>query len=52
MMDKKLERLWYVLHTKSRHENVVNDGLLKKSMEVFLPQGDDPRAPFSRLFVR
>jgi transcription antitermination factor NusG len=26
------------LHTKSRFENVVNDGLLKKSLEVFLPK--------------
>jgi len=38
MNDRKLERLWYVLHTKSRHENVVNDGLLKKSIDVFLPK--------------
>ncbi|MCP5048827.1 MAG: transcriptional antiterminator, partial [bacterium] len=38
MTDKKLERLWYVLHTKSRHESVVNDGLLKKSIEAFLPK--------------
>ena len=29
---------WYVLHTKSRFENVVYDGLTKKSMEVFLPK--------------
>ncbi|MFC1816356.1 transcription termination/antitermination protein NusG [Thermodesulfobacteriota bacterium] len=29
---------WYVLHTKSRFENVVNEGLLKKSMEAFLPK--------------
>jgi transcriptional antiterminator NusG len=29
---------WYVLHTKSRFENVVNDGLIKKSIEVFLPK--------------
>jgi transcriptional antiterminator NusG len=29
---------WYVLHTKSRFENVVNDGLQKKSIEVFLPK--------------
>lgn len=29
---------WYVLHTKSRFENVVHDGLLKKSVEVFLPK--------------
>ncbi|MEX1330527.1 MAG: transcription termination/antitermination NusG family protein, partial [Desulfobacterales bacterium] len=38
MTDKKLERLWYVLHTKSRHESVVNDLLLKKSIEAFLPK--------------
>lgn len=31
-------RSWYVLHTKSRFENVVNEGLLKKSVEVFLPK--------------
>ncbi|MBT8373134.1 MAG: UpxY family transcription antiterminator [Desulfobacterales bacterium] len=37
MSDKKLERLWYVLHTKSRHEKVVHEGLLKKSIEVYLP---------------
>ncbi len=29
---------WYVLHTKSRFENIVNKGLIKKSMEVFLPK--------------
>ena len=38
MPHRKLQQLWYVLHTKSRHENVVNDGLLRKSMEVYLPQ--------------
>jgi transcription elongation factor/antiterminator RfaH len=38
MQDRRLERLWYVLHTKSRFENVVNDGLYKKSIEVFLPK--------------
>ena len=38
MIDKKLNPLWYVLHTKSRFENVVNDGLHKKSIEVFLPK--------------
>ena len=37
MNDHKLERLWYVLHTKSRHEKVVNDLLLKKSVEAYLP---------------
>jgi transcription antitermination factor NusG len=38
MVDKRLSRLWYVLHTKSRFENVVNDGLAKKFIEVFLPK--------------
>ncbi len=28
---------WYVLHTKSRCEKVVNEGLNKKSFEAFLP---------------
>ena len=34
----KLIPAWYVLHTRSRFENVVTDGLLKKSMHVFLPK--------------
>jgi len=34
----KLVRSWYVLHTKSRFENVVNYGLTKKSIEVFSPK--------------
>jgi len=38
MKDKKLEHQWYVLHTKSRFENVVNEGLAKKQVEVFLPK--------------
>jgi transcription elongation factor/antiterminator RfaH len=29
---------WYVLHTKSRFEDIVCEGLLKKSIEVFLPK--------------
>ena len=33
-----LKPSWYVLHTKSRFENVVHDGLYKKSVEVFLPK--------------
>jgi transcription elongation factor/antiterminator RfaH len=32
------DRSWYVLHTRSRFENVVNDNLMKKSFEVFLPK--------------
>jgi transcriptional antiterminator NusG len=38
MEDQRLKRLWYVLHTKSRFENVVNEALGKKSIEVFLPK--------------
>ena len=37
MVNPKLQQLWYVLHTKSRHEKVVNDLLLKKSVEAYLP---------------
>ncbi|MBR9980334.1 MAG: UpxY family transcription antiterminator [Desulfatitalea sp.] len=29
---------WYVLHTRSRFENVVSEGLQKKAIEVFLPR--------------
>lgn len=35
--DKLIQR-WYALHTKSRFENVVSDGLSKKKFEVFLPK--------------
>ena len=38
MSFNKLEPLWYVVHTKSRFENVVHDGLVKKSVETFLPK--------------
>ena len=38
MQPDELVRAWYVLHTKSRFESVVNDGLLKKSLQVFLPK--------------
>lgn len=30
--------LWYVLHTRSRFESKVNEGLLRKSRAVFLPK--------------
>ena len=33
-----LPAAWYALHTRSRFEKVVNDGLLKKSIDVFLPR--------------
>ena len=34
----KLIPAWYALHTKSRFENVVSNGLFKKSMDAFLPK--------------
>lgn len=37
-MTDQLIRSWYVLHTKSRFENVVNEGLLSKNKEVYLPK--------------
>ena len=37
-MTDKLKDAWYVLHTKSRFENVVHEGLLKKNLDVFLPK--------------
>ncbi|WP_373500959.1 transcription termination/antitermination protein NusG [Desulfococcus sp.] len=40
-MELKIDPLkpaWYVLHVKSRFENVVNDGLMNKSFEAFLPK--------------
>ena len=37
MENRRLMKLWYVLHTRSRHENVVTEGLSNKNMHVFLP---------------
>lgn len=34
----ELKRRWYVLHTKSRFENVVRDNLKGKRLEAFLPK--------------
>ncbi len=38
MTDYMLKNHWYVLHTKSRFENVTTEGLEKKSFNVFLPK--------------
>ena len=38
MPEDRLILQWYVLHTRSRFENVVNDGLAKKAFEVYLPR--------------
>jgi transcriptional antiterminator NusG len=38
MSADQLTLAWYALHTKSRFENVVNEGLAKKTLEVFLPK--------------
>jgi transcription termination/antitermination protein NusG len=37
-MTELLIPAWYVLHTRSRFENVVYEGLTKKSIESFLPK--------------
>ena len=37
-MTAEIYPTWYVLHTKSRFENVVHDGLFKKNIEVYLPK--------------
>jgi len=33
-----LSRKWFALHTRSRFENVVLDGLMRKDIEAFLPR--------------
>ncbi len=33
-----LKPAWYVLHTRSRFENVVSEGLSKKAFDAFLPK--------------
>jgi transcription elongation factor/antiterminator RfaH len=38
MSDSETPRSWYVLHTRSRFEQVVFDGLQRKSLEAFLPK--------------
>lgn len=38
MANKELIHRWYVLHTRSRFENVVHDALAKKSLDVYLPK--------------
>lgn len=38
MTSGKLTRAWYALHTRSRFENVVSEGLTRKSVEIFLPR--------------
>ena len=38
MVQAPLKRAWYVLHTRSRYESKVNEGLERKSKEVFLPK--------------
>ncbi|MFC1829901.1 transcription termination/antitermination protein NusG [Thermodesulfobacteriota bacterium] len=38
MNTDKLTHAWYALHTKSRFENVVREGLNKKSLDAFLPK--------------
>jgi len=35
---KEAQIKWYAIHARSRHENVVYQGLEKKAIEVFLPK--------------
>ncbi len=42
MENKILIPAWYVLHTRSRFENKVHEGLERKSKEVFLPKVSVP----------
>jgi transcription elongation factor/antiterminator RfaH len=37
-LSNQLPIAWYVLHTKSRFENVVYEGLRQKTVDVFLPK--------------
>lgn len=53
MNETQLVRSWYVLHTRSRFETVVHEGLQKKSVEVFLPKITVPsRRRDRRLMIR
>jgi len=38
MDQTEMHAAWYVLHTRSRFEQVVFDGLNRKSLETFLPK--------------
>jgi transcription termination/antitermination protein NusG len=38
MIITALPKMWYALHTRSRFENVVLDGLGRKEVEAFLPK--------------
>ena len=35
--DQRLDPLWYVLRTRSRHEKIVRDQLVRREVETFLP---------------
>jgi transcription elongation factor/antiterminator RfaH len=36
------EKAWFVVHTRSRFENKVHEGLLRKELETFLPKIKTP----------
>jgi transcription elongation factor/antiterminator RfaH len=53
MTPNPLPRSWFVLHTKSRFENVVFDGLINKNIEAFLPKMTVPsKRKDRRLMIR
>lgn len=35
--DQRIDPLWYVVHTRSRHEKTVRDQLMRREVETFLP---------------
>ena len=35
--DQRLDPLWYVVRTRSRHEKTVRDQLVRRDVETFLP---------------
>jgi transcription elongation factor/antiterminator RfaH len=37
MISYEIKPSWYVLHTRSRFEQVVSDGLTRKTIDTFLP---------------
>ncbi len=38
MISHEIRSAWYVLHTRSRFEQAVSDGLTKKNFDAFLPK--------------
>jgi transcriptional antiterminator NusG len=53
MLSDDINPAWYVLHTRSRFEQVVSDGLTKKTFDAFLPKVAKPsKRRDRRLIIR